>query len=156
MWFLWKKIMSCMYESSLGELESIWTGKNQVVLLGFPKSNWEDPSPEVWKWVELLWRLHRCLDGWWLKGEMAEKFMCGNKLSFLMMESYKGLCWESLHFSIFVNAVEEGQTNEAKKLLTGLSYLGCCCWRVSHEGLQKDIAVLFVGWHRAISSSQMW
>lgn len=100
--------VSCMYVSSLRELESIWTGMNQVMLLGFPKSNWEDPFPEVWKEVELLWRVHPYIDGWLLKGEMGEKFMCRDKLYFFMMESYMGLCWESMHFIVFVNAVEKG------------------------------------------------
>lgn len=38
----------------------------------------------------------------------GKKFTYRNKLSFFVMESYVGLCWESVHFNVFINAVEKG------------------------------------------------
>lgn len=66
-WLLWKKKkVSCMHESSLRELENMWTAKNQVMLLGFPKSSWEDPSPKVWKEVGIAvgWMTAKRRDMW--------------------------------------------------------------------------------------------
>lgn len=37
MTFMKESSMSCLYESSLRELASTWTGTNRVMLLGFPK-----------------------------------------------------------------------------------------------------------------------
>lgn len=107
-WEFFKRIRKPMDEEELGDVTWI------------PKTSWEDdPSPEVWKEVELPWGVHSYINRWLQKGEMG-KSSCVELNCLSSWENFTWFCAGNPCISVFIKAVEKAWNNETKKFVDSI------------------------------------